>query len=237
METLRRTIHPETKVLDAKSGIVEYVASDETLDCHREVVKASGWKFTNFRKNAPFVDSHEYGSLDKLLGSVKSFKVDKGKLVETVQWAIDVPDNKLAQLGYKMTEAGYLKAVSVGFYPTKAVNRYSTGKDFDTFKDCVEGLGMSLENGPERIFLEQEQIELSAVVIGANPNALSRIAKAYKAEVLCDEDIETLSRIQFSHEETVKAATFAQVSVAAEVARKRARFLRAFEQTLTTMKL
>jgi phage/plasmid-associated DNA primase len=40
-------------------------------------------------------------------------------LVETVKWAHDVPENRLAQLGYAMTKAGHLKAVSVGFIPTK----------------------------------------------------------------------------------------------------------------------
>ena len=29
---VRRTLHPEIRVLDTKGGICEYVASDETLD-------------------------------------------------------------------------------------------------------------------------------------------------------------------------------------------------------------
>ena len=39
------------------------------------------------------------------------------------------------------------------------------------------------------IYVEQEQIELSQCVIGANPNAVAQIEKAYKAGVLNDSDI------------------------------------------------
>src|SRR5262245_42586020 len=99
---LTRTIHPEVRVLDETKGLVQYVASDESLDSYREVIRAAGWRFTNFSRNAPFVDSHDYSSIDKLVGKVTEFKVDKGRLVETVQWAIDVPGNLLAQRGFAM---------------------------------------------------------------------------------------------------------------------------------------
>jgi hypothetical protein len=56
MNKLIRTIHPEVKVVDASKGIVDYVASDESVDSYREIIRANGWKFTNFKKNAPFVD-------------------------------------------------------------------------------------------------------------------------------------------------------------------------------------
>ena len=63
------------------------------------------------KKNAPFVDSHDYSTFEKLVGKVIDFRVDarKGQLVNRFQWAVDVPDNQLAQLGWKMTESGYLK--------------------------------------------------------------------------------------------------------------------------------
>jgi len=57
METLRRILHPETRIIDATKGIVDYVASDETIDSFKEIIRAAGWRFTNFAKNSPFVDS------------------------------------------------------------------------------------------------------------------------------------------------------------------------------------
>jgi hypothetical protein len=188
---IRRTINPEVRVIDNVKGIVEYVASDETLDSYKEVIRVNGWKFTNFKKNAPFVDSHNYGSVDKLLGRVIDFQVKGNKLVETVQWAKDVPENKLAQLGWSMTEAGYLRAVSVGFYPVKMVAKWD--QDQSGYNKALRELGLEQTDEakqPRAVYLQQEQVELSAVVIGANPNAL---AKAYKAGVIDDAGLTLIS--------------------------------------------
>jgi hypothetical protein len=220
---LRRLMPTEVRVLDAKAGVAEYVASDETLDSYREVIRAKGWRFTHFAKNSPFVDSHNYDSVDRLLGSVVDFKVDGGRLVETVQWAVEVPENTLAQLGWKMTEAGYLKAVSVGFQPVRAVSKWSQGEERNEWLAELESLGMK-EDQVRAIYLEQEQVELSAVIIGANPNALAR---AYKAGVIEDGEMERICREIEARENTGRAdgaAAALQVRLQA-----RARFLERFE--------
>jgi len=177
--TLRRSLHPETRILN-KEGLVEYLASDETVDSYREIIKANGWKFNHFAKNAPFVDSHDYYGIDKLLGRVIDFKVVDDRLVERVQWAIDVPENRLAQLGWKMTEAGYLRAVSVGFRPTKYVVRGQEG-----WTETLTALALPQDAPVRAIYLEQEQLELSSVILGANPNALAR------SGLLNQEDLDT----------------------------------------------
>ena len=183
-QPIRRIIHPTIKVLDAKKGLVEYVASDESLDSYNEIIRASGWKFDQFDKNAPFVDSHDYSVIGNLLGKVVDYNVTNKKLVETVQWAIDVPENSLAALGFKMTQGGYLKAVSVGFWPTKAVNRW----DSDPAPFTMECLDLKVDPKTVRtIYTEQQQVELSACIIGANPNAL---AKALKDGAITFADIE-----------------------------------------------
>lgn len=215
---LTRTLHPQIKVLDAAKGLVEYVASDETLDSYREIIRADGWRFTNFAKNAPFVDSHDYSSLEKQLGTVVAFKVAGKKLIETVQWAIDVAENKLAQLGFKMTAAGHLKAVSVGFFPTKMVTRWDN--DQSGYLAELTSLGLAPEAGVRAIYLEQEQVELSACIIGANPNALAR---AYKADVLNDADLEFLAS-ESSQRETARA-TDDPAAVAQAAQRARTAFL------------
>jgi len=185
MKTLRREIHPEIRIVDAKRGLVDYVASDESLDAYSEVIRASGWRFTHFKKNAPFVDSHDYGSIEKLLGSVKDFRVEKAKLINRTQWAVDVPENRLAQIGWKMTEAGHLKAVSVGFFPVKELSPHEDPRAWQTA--CAEAeLDPEAAKQCRRIYLEQEQIELSACIIGANPNAL---VQATKAGIVSDDDL------------------------------------------------
>jgi hypothetical protein len=190
MKILRRTIHPEIKVIDAARGTVEYIASDETVDSYREAIKQSGWQFNRFQKNAPFVDSHNYESIECLLGKVVDFQVKKRQLVETVQWAVDVPECPMAKLGFAMTQAGYLKAVSVGFIPLKII----TPRDpADEWNAANEDIGLTdVDNSISCIYLQQEQIELSACVVGANGNA---VAKSYKAGILTDADLDVISSV------------------------------------------
>lgn len=181
----RRSLCPEIRVVSKEEGIVEYVASDESLDSYREIIKASGWRFNRFAKNAPFVDSHDYWSIDKLLGSVTSYEIKDGKLIERVKWALDVPEsqNPLPRLGFNLTLGGHLKAVSVGFMPTRWADQGSN--DFATA--CADmKLTADVIAKTRRIYLEHEQIELSACIIGANPNAL---AKAFADGVVSEEQM------------------------------------------------
>jgi hypothetical protein len=183
-EKLIRSITPEVRVVDAVRGIVDYVASDETVDHYRELILARGWRFSHFSRNAPFVDSHNYECIDRLLGKVLDFKVEGRQLVERVQWAVDVPENALAKLGWEMTRGGYLKAVSVGFYGTKAARNGGAGWD-----DAAAAAGIDPKtpgNEVSRIFVEQEQVELSACILGANPSALVR---AYEDGQLHEEEL------------------------------------------------
>jgi hypothetical protein len=182
-DKLIRALNVEARILSESEGLVEYVASDATLDSYREIVDPRGWKFTHFAKNAPFVDSHDYWSIEKLLGKVTSFEVKGGQLIERVQWAKDIAENKLAQLGWKMTAGGFLKAVSVGFFAVKA---HWCGTP--EFAEAATGLGLDVATAStcRRIFSEQEQIELSACIIGANPSAL---AKAWGEGCVKDADL------------------------------------------------
>lgn len=172
MKPINKTIHPKTRVLDEARGLVQYRASDETLDSYREIIRAAGWRFDErFVSNPVFVDSHSYWGIRDVLGSVMEWEVRGGELIETVQWAVDVEENHLARLGFQMTAKGYLRAVSVGFLPTKVIERGS-----DEFTKCADEMKLSGEARDlcRRIFWEQQQIELSACVIGANPSALAK---------------------------------------------------------------
>lgn len=182
-QTARRSLNTEVKVVSEKDGIIEYIASDESLDSHREIVRVGGWRFNRFSKNAPFVDSHDYWTIGKLLGRVVSAEVVGAQLVERVKWAIDVPGCDLAKLGFDLTVKGYLKAVSVGFMVVKWA---SPGTD-DFAKACAE-MKLSTDTVARLrcIYLEQEQIELSACIIGSNPEALAR---AYHAGDIKDEQL------------------------------------------------
>ena len=190
MNKLTRTIHPEIRIEDAAAGLATYIASDESVDSYGEVIRARGWKFDRMQKNAPFVNSHRYESIDDLLGKVVECRVEGDRLIETVKWAIDVPENQLAQLGWKMTQGGYLPAVSVGFFPVK----YLTPGDGQEYE--LE-LGKSAGKArPARIYTEQQQVELSAVILPANGNAIQihSLARAFKDGCISEAELEFLSK-------------------------------------------
>lgn len=246
---LIRTLHPEIRVIDAARGICDYVASDETIDTYREVIRASGWRFNRFERNAPLVDSHNYSSISQLLGRVIDWRVDGDQLFERAQWAIDVPENSLAQVGWKMTAAGYLRAVSVGFTPTRVVSRFDT--DRQPYLDTLAALGLTEESNVRSIYLEQEQIELSVCIIGANPNALARalensdkstlgafpgfrqMASAYKAGVIDDADLEKIETMMNDRQIVREADKAADVSRAQQ--RRRLEFVMRFQAMIQNL--
>lgn len=185
---LVREIHPVVKVVDDAAGLVDYVASDETIDSYAEIIRARGWRFDLFRKNAPFVDSHDYSTIEKLLGTVVDFRVVGAELIERVQYA-RFPDT-LADWAYRMVRDGFLKAVSVGFRVVRMASRFDSDKG--PWITQLAELKLNDQAGVRAIYIEQQQIELSQCILGANPNALAR---AYKGGCLSDEDIDNLSRM------------------------------------------
>lgn len=230
---IRREIAIEAKVLDQSGGVVEYVASDESIDSYGEVIRASGWRFNRFAKNAPFVDSHRYDTVETLLGTVIDFRVDGRRLVETVKWAIDVPSNQRARIGWEMTRGGYLKAVSVGFYPMRMASKWDS--DRTAWLAALKELGLHEEQGVRAVYLEQEQIELSAVVIGANPNALLQLGKAYKAGVLSDRDLQFFSGELARRESEASAARGTGPAASEASAQARQKFLERIDAIVRSM--
>ena len=221
MKTLRRTINIQTKVLDATNGLVEYVASNQVIDSDLEIIYARGWRFDRFSKNSPLVDSHKYDSIEFKLGEVVDWRVDGDALVETAKWLTDVPEHRLATIGWKMTLAGMPPACSVGFMPEIAVG-YADGL---AWQDACRAVNQDpARTIARRIFMQQQQQELSMCIIGANPSAL---AKSYKAGALDDADLETLSTM-FAKRDTADAT-----DDPADVASARQRAQTAFLMDLT----
>lgn len=118
------------------------VMSTAIEDRHGEIV-FQNWDLTNFKKNPVFLDSHNYGSIEHILGKVHDINIDNGRLVGDIEFALDNPKGMLA---FKLALGGFLNATSVGFIP----------KGFD-------------DNGN---ITSAELLEDSAVSVPANPQAL-----------------------------------------------------------------
>lgn len=143
------------------SSTLDFVASDETLDRYNEVIVASGWKLDNYVKNPVFQNSHQYGDIIYTIGRalVTELRTVEGRkvLFQRVEFATEA--NPIAGIAYNLYKGKFLNAVSVGFIPLQWEN----------------GEPGNLWN---RRYTEQELLEVSAVGIPANPNALALGLKA-----------------------------------------------------------
>jgi len=164
---LRRQIHPTASApADAENApryTLDFRSSDQTLDRYQEVITVAGWKLDNYRKNPVVQNAHSYGSLADTIGKslITEIRNDAPPstpcLFQRVQFAVE--ENPLAKVAYGLYKGGFLKAVSVGFIPL----RWENG---------------NADSGYRRKYLEQELLEVSAVSIPANPNALILAVKA-----------------------------------------------------------
>ena len=137
---------------DSCTGCLDFISSDETLDRYNEVISASGWNLSNYQRNPVFQNAHQHGDIIFTLGRALITQLRYDKLYQRIEFACDV--NPMAKIAYGLYRGKFLNAVSVGFVPV----RWENGTDKTTYS---------------RKFLEQELLEVSAVAIPANPNALA----------------------------------------------------------------
>lgn len=151
---VRRQITPKATIPDDANGepIIDFRSSDETLDRYGEIVVATGWDLTNYKKNPVVQNAHNYWSITDTLGKSIITEIRGTELFQRVKFAVE--ENPLAKIAYGLYRGGFLNAVSVGFIP----KRWENGSD---------------KAGYRRKYLEQELLEVSAVGIPANPNALA----------------------------------------------------------------
>jgi HK97 family phage prohead protease len=135
---------------DATLPEITFTASDSSLDRYNEIIEASGWQIANYQKNPVFQADHHY-SIQSTIGRATKVWVEGGKLKQTIRFAVGL--NPLADLALALYRGGFLNAVSVGFIPRK----------WENGGDTV---------GYRRKYIEAELVELSAVAVPANPNAL-----------------------------------------------------------------
>jgi hypothetical protein len=173
------------------SSCLDFVSSDETLDRYGEIISAAGWRLDNYRRNPVFQNAHQYGDVIFTLGRALITEVrevgpaevgrasSQAVLFQRIQFATDV--NPMARIAYGLYKGKFLNAVSVGFIPLRwkdGPNERSLSAGGESRGDVVSSLSTlnyqpSTRSAPRRQYLEQELLEVSAVGIPANPNALA----------------------------------------------------------------
>jgi HK97 family phage prohead protease len=166
-----------TKAEDSENKF-NVVMSTNSQDRHGDIVEQD-WDLKNFKKNPVFLDSHNYNSIEHIIGKVNKIKVKDGQLVGEIEFALDNPKGMLA---YNLASKGFLNATSVGFIP----------QDFS-------------DDGK---ILKSELLEDSAVSVPANQEALfekkelekEEEKEEIKEEVKEEEKIEEAPRKNFKLE-------------------------------------
>src|SRR5262245_1948681 len=79
----------KSKIQNSDAPILDFVASDETLDRYSEIISVSGWRLETYRRNPVFQNSHQYGDIIFTLGRALTTEVRDSKLVQRIQFAID----------------------------------------------------------------------------------------------------------------------------------------------------
>ena len=169
-----------TPLLQSSSAILDFVASDETLDRYQEIITADGWKLDNYLLNPVFQNSHQYGDIIFTLGkalvtdirevplAANAAAPQSGRkaLFQRIEFAVDA--NPMARIAYSLYRGGFLNTVSVGFMPLRWQDaNAATHPNADP-----SSAGQTESATFRRRYLEQELLEVSAVAIPANPNAL-----------------------------------------------------------------
>jgi len=158
---------PEIRAIDERSRTIEFVASTEAVDRYGDVIRVAGWKLDNYRRNPIFLWAHKSG--EPPIGKTVGIHVETSPpaLVQKVEFA-DAATYKFADTIFNLYKGGFLKAVSVGFMPLehpKAIR--------DENNDQMTGWE----------FTNQELLELSAVPVPANPEAVARmVSKGFGTE-------------------------------------------------------
>ena len=152
----------QMKVLDEAKGRVSAIVSSESRDRDGDVIRAEGWSLDNFMRHPVLLASHDYHSLRSQIGEWESMEVE-GKTMRGVARFFIGKGNDEADWAFQLAKEKAL-AFSVGFVPDmeKAV---PLQKD-----DPFGSQGME--------FKGQELLEVSAVTVPSNPDALQRVAKA-----------------------------------------------------------
>jgi hypothetical protein len=198
------TANPQPSIQHPEPAILDFISSDDTLDRYDEIIVPEGWQLANYQRNPVFQNAHQYGDIIFTLGKALITEVRGGTnsasphLFQRIEFATDV--NPMARIAYGLYKGKFLNAVSVGFIPLRWENAdgtvsprqadspvhrsgtaeaLSAGHPAGAETPCAgDAARREARRQPRRKYLEQELLEVSAVGIPANPNALALACKS-----------------------------------------------------------
>ena len=131
-------------------GPLLFVASNGAVDRHGDTVAPEGWRLDGYRENPVVLWAHDYRQ--PAIGRAGAVWSDGRALLARLEFA----PTEFASQVERLYRQGYQRGVSVGFRPLR----------FEERRDPVNGAFLGIR------FLEQELLEISAVPVPANGDAL-----------------------------------------------------------------
>lgn len=168
-EAIYKTFTVEVNDVNVESRSFWAVASTDDVDREGDVLSSEGWELDSYIKNPVVLFAHRYN--EPPIAKANEIKVLNGKLMFKPQFATK-DEYPFADTIFRLYKGGYLRSFSVGFIPKEWEDRRT-----------VDGI----RNG--KYFRKQELVEVSAVPIASNPNAL---AEAYKSGVIGKKEFKNL---------------------------------------------
>jgi len=153
--------------VDYKARTIQVVMTSRVLDREGDVVEPKGLDFANFLKNPVVLWAHDMGRPP--IGKVLQVEGKDSDAGATVQFA----DSAFAKEIFELYAGGFMRAWSIGFIPKKWQRIEKKAESGER-----ELVGFHVQ--------EAEVVELSAVPVPANPEAL---AKAMKKGIALSEEV------------------------------------------------
>ena len=162
MDKIYKEIDFEIKKVDNSDRTFNFRGSTRTLDRDGEVIEPGGWDVRGYkRKNPVFLWSHDNKQLP--IGKADEVRVTKDALDFDITF-VSRKTYPFADVVKEMYEDGILNSVSVGFL--RKETKYKDQTDEEEWK------GFNLPKDTRYYTRKAELLELSAVTVPSNPDAL-----------------------------------------------------------------
>jgi len=146
-----------TKQVNESKRTLIGVASTEVVDRYNDIIKQDGWILDNFRKNPVMLWSHNYN--EPPIAKITDIRIENNQLIFEAQFP-KKGVNELSDKIFEFYKEGLLNAFSVSFIPIKYEHNEYGGYTYT----------------------QQELLEISAVTVPANQEALAMAFKSMDEE-------------------------------------------------------
>ena len=168
----KEAIASNVSTLDESTATVECVISTDDIDRQGDMVIPAGLDITDYVKNPKVLFNHDHSLLP--VAKCTEITVKNNKVVAKVQFAVDTT---LGGEIYKLVKGGFLKALSIGFAPTKMLTKGT--RDFVQY---VKENGIQASEDLQRVIQNWMLYEFSFVNIPANADCLTKALAADPTE-------------------------------------------------------